>query len=69
MVNSIYDPLGLAAQVLVEVRFILQELVAMGKKTTAMAPLGWDVPLPEELRQMAVQEECTLGLGDLLSFQ
>ena len=49
LVNSIYDPLGLAAPVLLEGRLLLQELVAMGKKTTATAPLGWDDPLPEKL--------------------
>ena len=32
-VNSIYDPLGLAAPVTLEGRKILQQLVAMGKKT------------------------------------
>ncbi|XP_078364035.1 uncharacterized protein LOC144648306 [Oculina patagonica] len=47
LVNSIYDPLGLAAPVLLEGRLLLQELVAMGKNTTATAPLGWDDPLPE----------------------
>ena len=45
--NSIYDPLGLAAPVSLEGRLLLQGLVAMGKKTTATAPLGWDDSLPE----------------------
>ena len=48
MVNSIYDPLGALAPVLLEGRLLLQQLVAMGKKTTATASLGWDGPLPEE---------------------
>lgn len=48
VVNSIYDPLGLAAPVLLEGRLLLQQLVAVGKKTTATASLGWDDPLPEE---------------------
>lgn len=47
LVNSIYDPLGLAAPVLLEGRLLLQELVAMSKKTADAAPLGWDDPLPE----------------------
>ena len=49
LVNSIYDPLGLAAPVLLEGRLLLQELVAMGRKTTVAEPLGWDDPLPEQL--------------------
>ena len=40
VVNSIYDPLGLAAPVLLEGRLLLQQLVAMGKKTTATVSLG-----------------------------
>ena len=44
--NSIYDPLGLAAPVLLEGKLILQHLVIMGKKTLDK-PLGWDDPLPE----------------------
>ena len=48
LVNSIYDPLSLAAPVLLEGRLLLQELVAMGKKITATEPLGWDDPLPEQ---------------------
>lgn len=46
IVNSIYDPLGLAAPVLLEGKLILQHLVIMGKKTLDK-PLGWDDPLPE----------------------
>ena len=49
VVNSVYDPLGLAAPVLLHGRLLLQQLVSMGKKKTATAPLGWDDPLPEEL--------------------
>lgn len=47
LVNSIYDPLGLAAPVLLEGRLLLQELVAMSKKSADTTPLGWDDPLPE----------------------
>ena len=46
IVNSIYDPLGLAALVLLEGKLILQHLVIMGKKTLDR-PLGWHDPLPE----------------------
>ena len=49
LVNSIYDPLGLAKPVLLEGRLMLQQLVAMGKKTTGAACFGWDYPLPKEL--------------------
>ena len=46
IVNSIYDPLGLAVRVLLEGRLLLQQLVITGKKNNDM-PLGWDDPLPE----------------------
>ena len=49
LVNSINDPLGLAAPILLEGRLLLQELVAMGKESTGAAPLKWDVPLPDKL--------------------
>ena len=49
VVNSVYDPLGLAAPALLHGRLLLQQLVSMGKKKTATAPLGWDDPLPQEL--------------------
>lgn len=49
VVNSVYDPLGLAAPVLLHGRLLLQQLASMGKRKTATAPLGWDEPLPEEL--------------------
>ena len=47
VVNSVYDPLGLAAPVLLHGRLLLQQLVSMGKKKTATAPLGWDDPFPK----------------------
>ena len=47
IVNSIYDPLGLAVPVLLEGRLLLQQLVIMGKKKNNDTPLGWDDPLPE----------------------
>ena len=51
VVNSIYDPLGLAVPVLLEGRLLLQQLVRMGKRSNNDAPLGWDDPLPDALRQ------------------
>ena len=47
IVNSIYDPLGLAVPVLLEGRLLLQQLVIMGKKKNDNKPLGWDDPLPD----------------------
>ena len=40
VVNSVYDPLGLAAPVLLHGRLLLQQLVSMGKKKTAKC--HWD---------------------------
>ena len=51
VVNSIYDPLGIAIPVVLEGRLLLQQLVLMGKKTRDRTPLGWDDPLPEILLQ------------------
>ena len=50
VVNSIYDPLGLAVPVVLEGKLLLQQLVLLGKKSTSRkTPLGWDDPLPETL--------------------
>ena len=49
VVNSVYDPLGLAAPAILEGRKLLQNLVAMGKHVNGEKALGWDDPLPEEL--------------------
>ena len=49
VVNSIYDPLGLAVPVLLEGKLLLQQLVLMGKKNNTDTPLGWDDPLPDTL--------------------
>ena len=51
VVNSVYDPLGLATPVLLEGKLLLQQLVSMGKKKNNDTPLGWDDPLPEALLQ------------------
>lgn len=50
IINSIYDPLGLAVPVLLEGRLLLQQLVIMGK-TKSNGSLGWDDPLPDALLQ------------------
>ena len=49
VVNSIYDPLGLAVPVLLEGKLLLQQLVLLGKKNNKEKPLGWDDPLPDTL--------------------
>ena len=49
VVNSVYDPLGLAVPVMLEGRKLLQQLVVMGKRTNDNTPLAWDDPLPEKL--------------------
>ena len=53
LVNSIYEPFGLAAQVLLESRLLLQELVCMGKESTASTSLGWHDQLPDKLTDNA----------------
>ena len=49
VVNSIYDPLGLAVPVLLEGKLLLQQLVLLGKKNNKEKPLGWDDALPDTL--------------------
>ena len=48
IINSVYDPLGLAAPVILKGKLLLRQLVIMGKNGSD-TPLGWDDPLPEEL--------------------
>ena len=40
-INSVYDPLALAAPVILKGNLLLRQLVIMGKKGTNN-PLGWD---------------------------
>ena len=49
IVNSVYDPLGLAVPVILKGKLLLQQLVIMGKKGGNDTALGWDDPLPERL--------------------
>lgn len=51
IVNSVYDPLGLAYPVILEGKLILQQLALMGKKSNNHGPLGWDDSLPENMNQ------------------
>ncbi|PFX27723.1 hypothetical protein AWC38_SpisGene7574 [Stylophora pistillata] len=50
-INSVYDPLALASPVILEGKLILQQLVLMGKKANDNNPLGWDDPLPENMKK------------------
>lgn len=50
VVNSIYDPIGLAVPVTLKGKLLLQKIVSMGK-TLNNDRLGWDDPLPEDYRQ------------------
>ena len=49
VVNSIYDPLGLAAPFVLVGKLLLQQLIILGKKKQKDKPLGWDDPLPDDL--------------------
>ena len=48
VVNSVYDPLGFAAPVVLRGKLLLQKLVVMGNKNNRDR-LNWDDPLPDEL--------------------
>ena len=52
IVNSVYDPLGFVAPVMLKGRKILQQLVVMGHWTSRNnTPLAWDDPLPEAMNR------------------
>ncbi|XP_048580423.1 uncharacterized protein LOC116604791 [Nematostella vectensis] len=56
VVNSVYDPLGHAAPVMLQGKKILQRLVAMGKKPEDNGdPLGWHDPLPPVMKDKWTQ--------------
>ena len=48
VVNSVYNPLGFAAPVVLRGKLLLQKLVVMGNKNNRDR-LNWDDPLPDEL--------------------
>ena len=48
--NSVYDPLAFAIPVILKGKLLLQRLIAMGNKRSSN-PLGWDDPLPDDLKQ------------------
>ncbi|KAK3703268.1 hypothetical protein QZH41_001330 [Actinostola sp. cb2023] len=50
VVNSIYDPTGFAVPVTLKGKILLQRLVIMGKEKNEI-PLGWDDPLPDDLKR------------------
>ena len=50
VVNSVYDPLGIAAPVVLRGKRLLQQLVVMGNRRNADR-LNWDDPLPDDLLQ------------------
>lgn len=50
-INSTYDPLGFTTPVTLGGRLLLRKLVDMGnKRSTEHQPLGWDDPLPQDLK-------------------
>jgi hypothetical protein len=49
IVNSLYDPLGLVAPVVLVGKLLLQKLLVLGREKTNDQPLRWDDPLPSDL--------------------
>ena len=49
IVNSLYDPLGLVAPVILVGKLLLQKLLILGKEKVNDQPLKWDDPLPSDL--------------------
>ena len=49
IVNSLYDPLGLVAPVILVGKLILQKLLILGREKMNDQPLRWDDPLPSDL--------------------
>ena len=65
-VNSVYDPLGFAIPVVLKGKLLLQRLVAMGNKRSSN-PLGWDDPLPDDLKQQwRCWKESLVDLGQVV---
>ena len=68
VINSIYDPLGLAIPVTLPGRLLLRQLTATGSESGDNdSLLGWDDPLPHSLRKKWQNWKDTLGdLQDIL---
>ena len=49
MINSVYDPLGVAVPAMLEGRKLLQQLICLSKGIDGKNPLAWDNPLPERV--------------------
>lgn len=49
VINSVYDPLGVAAPVMLEGRKLLQKLICSIKVADRGSSLAWDDPLPPEI--------------------
>ena len=66
IINSVDDPLGPVAPVLLEGKLILRELVKMCDRKANDHPLGWDDPLPEcQMRRWQTWREALPKLEDL----
>ena len=49
IVNSLYDPLGLVALVVLVGKLLLQKFIILGREKMNDQPLRWDDPLPPDL--------------------
>ena len=49
VINSVYDPLGVAVPAMLEGRKLLQQLICSSKGIDGKNPLAWDDPLPERI--------------------
>jgi hypothetical protein len=49
IVNSLYDPLGLVAPVILVCKLLQQKLLILGREKVNDQPLKWDDPLPSDL--------------------
>ena len=52
MNNSLYDPFGLVAPVLLKGRILQRTFLTLGSEKSTAETLGWDDPLPESLRPL-----------------
>ncbi len=49
VINSVYDPLGVAVPAMLEGRKLLQQLISSCKGTDGNNSLAWDDPLPDKI--------------------